>query len=177
MMICAVDPEIELHLLEHRNVSALEELKMGYQAFRGEWIYHGEAGAFIRASLERFDRQQGFWAGVWMRKELAGVVGLNGLDTWTKSANIDYMLGTAFRGQGIMTRSVKALVRYAFEALKLNRIEIRVDKENFKDCAIPERLGFRKEGVLRDKLFYGTEFGDMIVYATLAKEWERAVHP
>ena len=107
-----------------------------------------------------------------MKKELGGVIGLNELNTWAGNAKIDYMLGTRFRGRGVMTRSVRALIGYAFRTLQLHRIEIWPDMENVESCAIPERLGFRKEGVLRDRFFYGKDYGDAVIYAVLATEWE-----
>jgi ribosomal-protein-serine acetyltransferase len=176
MIFCRVDQEIDLRLLELHDAVALEGLKEDYQAFRGEWIYKGEAFAFIQASLDRFNRREGFWAGVWVKDELAGVIGLNEIDAWAKNAKIAYMIGTRFRGEGIMTRSVKAFVGHAFGELRLHRIEIWADPENVKSCAIPERLKFRKEGVLRDKFYYGNDYGDAAVYAVLSTEWGDRPH-
>ncbi|MBW3622263.1 MAG: GNAT family N-acetyltransferase [Armatimonadetes bacterium] len=170
MRIC-VDGDIELRLLELADAPALENLKDGYSAFRDEWLYRGDAEAFIRESMERHASGYGFWAGIRLSGELVGVVGLSRPHPHSPTANLDYMLGNRFRGRGIMTRSLQALIPYAFEELGLHRLEVAVDWDNLKSRAIPERLGFRQEGILREKICYGSEFGDCVLYALLAREW------
>lgn len=54
------------------------------------------------------------------------------------------------QGQGIITRSVSALLNYLFETLNINRVEIQCAVNNHKSIAIPERLGFVNEGVKRE---------------------------
>jgi ribosomal-protein-serine acetyltransferase len=80
-------------------------------------------------------------------------------------------LGAEFEGKGIMVRSCRALTDRLFKDLKMNRVEIRVAPGNKKSRAIPEKLGFTEEGVLREfeKLYF--EFVDNAVYSMLAKEW------
>jgi ribosomal-protein-serine acetyltransferase len=71
-----------------------------------------------------------------------------------------------------MTEAVRALTTFAFENWHLNRIEIRVAVGNERSGAIPERLGFVKEGVLRQVERHGDAFKDNVVYSMLAAEWE-----
>ncbi|HZP82401.1 MAG TPA: GNAT family protein [Chthonomonadaceae bacterium] len=172
MRICRVDDELELRLLKYRDAERLDALKKASAGNTEAWLYRGSAEEFIRSSLERFARSQGFWAGLWFQQELAGVLGLNNVNSATRCAEIDYLLGPAYRGKGLMTRAVGALVGYAFDEIGLNRIEINPDCRNRKSCAIPERLGFQKEGVLRQKLCYGDHFGDQVIYAMLAEDWK-----
>jgi ribosomal-protein-serine acetyltransferase len=172
MLIRRVDDALEFRLLKYRDAERLDALKRSCVGDAEEWLYRGSAEEFLRSSLERFARSQGFWAGLWFQKELAGALGLNNVNSRTRCAEIDYLLGPAYRGQGLMTRAVSVLVGYAFDELGLNRIEINPDCRNRKSCAIPERLGFQREGVLRQKLFYGGHFGDQVVYAMLAEDWK-----
>ena len=60
---------------------------------------------------------------------------------------------------------------HAYEEWHLNRIEIRVAVGNVRSAAIPERIGFVKEGVLRQAERHGDEFKDNVVYSMLASEW------
>jgi ribosomal-protein-serine acetyltransferase len=69
---------------------------------------------------------------------------------------------------------VRALVDHAFAGWGLNRVEIRAALENARSRAIPERLGFKKEGVLREAERLGERFVDHALYAVLASEWEHA---
>jgi ribosomal-protein-serine acetyltransferase len=69
-----------------------------------------------------------------------------------------------------MTRAVQAVTDYAFDDLDLNRLEIQAGTANAKSRAIPERLGFRQEGVLRDYERVGDRYLDIVVYSLLARE-------
>jgi ribosomal-protein-serine acetyltransferase len=70
-----------------------------------------------------------------------------------------------------MTAAVTALLRHGFRTLRLNRIEIRAGVRNRRSRAIPERLGFRHEGTLRQAERLAERFVDHAVYALLASEW------
>ncbi len=70
-----------------------------------------------------------------------------------------------------MTRACRALVDYAFAKLQLNRVEIRCATGNLRSQAIPERLGFTREGTLREGEWLYDHFVDLIVYSMLAREW------
>ena len=170
MLIRRVD-DLELRVLELKDAFELAGLAEGYTSYKVGWFYRGTTEDFITDSAERFGNNQGFWAGIWQEGQLAGIVGLNEVNQHARRGQIDYGLGTAFRGRGIMTRAVKALVGYCFEEFAMNRIEIHVDPENVKSCAIPQRLGFKQEGLLRQWIFYGDSFGDKAIYAVLAGEW------
>lgn len=86
---------------------------------------------------------------------------------------IGYWLGEKYQGKGIMTKACKALIQYCFEELNLERIEIRVATENIKSQAIPERLGFQKEGCLRNAEVLYDQYIDLYVYGLLKKEFNK----
>lgn len=71
-----------------------------------------------------------------------------------------------------MTQCTKAIIDYAFNKLDLNRVEIRASVENIKSQAIPERLGFTKEGRLRSEERVQGRFTDSYVYSLLKSEWQ-----
>jgi ribosomal-protein-serine acetyltransferase len=66
-----------------------------------------------------------------------------------------------------MTAAVRALVAHAFDERELHRIEIAAAVGNARSRAIPERLGFRAEGVRRDGERHGERYLDLVVYALL----------
>ena len=80
-----------------------------------------------------------------------------------------------------MTTVVCALLNHAFDRWELTRVEIRAGVANRRSRAIPERLGFREEGVLRSAERIGTRVIDHVVYVMTASEWElgtgEADHP
>jgi ribosomal-protein-serine acetyltransferase len=70
-----------------------------------------------------------------------------------------------------MTEAVRAHVGHAFATWGLNRILIQAAVDNGRSRAIPERLGFREEGVLREVESVGGRMLDGVVYAMLAADW------
>ena len=71
-----------------------------------------------------------------------------------------------------MTAAVCALLDHAFGTLRLSRVEIRAGVENRRSRAIPERLGFSEEGVLRSAERIGSRVIDHVIYAMTPTQWE-----
>lgn len=86
-------------------------------------------------------------------------------------AEIGYMLGQRFEGHGIITRAVIAVLDAAIDRLDLQRFEIRCAPDNQRSRAIPQRLGFHEEGLLRGSAQLDGRYHDEILYALLAEEW------
>jgi ribosomal-protein-serine acetyltransferase len=70
-----------------------------------------------------------------------------------------------------MKESVRAMVNYGFDELHLHRIRIKCDSLNIKSKAIPERLGFKLEGIIRESNKRGDVFSDELSYEFFKKEW------
>jgi len=93
------------------------------------------------------------------------------LDWTNRKTEIGYWLGESFQGRGLVTKSCRVLIDYAFNELKLNRVEMRCGVENKKSRNIPEKLGFREEGVVRQAGWLHDHFVDYVIYGMLASEW------
>lgn len=105
------------------------------------------------------------------KKQFVGIVGLKDTDLDNKKTEIGYWLSELFQHKGIVTKSCKVLINYAFNELKLNRVQIKAAIGNLKSRAIPERLGFNQEGVERDGELHRRGFVDLVVYAMLKNDW------
>ncbi|MGZ4059871.1 MAG: GNAT family N-acetyltransferase, partial [Bacteroidia bacterium] len=70
-----------------------------------------------------------------------------------------------------ITRSCKAIINKAFQILHLNRIEIKCGTENYKSQGIPERLNFKKEGIIRQGEILNNKFIDLYLYSMLRSDW------
>jgi ribosomal-protein-serine acetyltransferase len=125
---------------------------------------------WIRSNLERFSNNRGFAVGIWHRGDLAGMIDLQEIDWVNMKSGLAYWLGAAFQGKGLMTMACRALVDHAFGDMKLNRIEIRCAPENTKSCAVAQRLGFKREGVLRQSELLRGRYLDHVVYAVLRED-------
>ncbi len=169
----------ELRLLEERHTQGLTDLTDRNREHLGAWLPWVDTNRtvedrknFIRGALKQFAENNGSQAGIWREGRLAGAVGYHAIDWENRSTALGYWLGMEFQGRGLATAACRALVSYAFEELGLNRVSIAYATENEKSCAIPERLGFRREGVQRQAEWLYDHFVDHAVYAALASEWQ-----
>jgi ribosomal-protein-serine acetyltransferase len=126
--------------------------------------------AFIRATREQVATGQGFHGCLRVQGRIAGCVGFQGIQRAFRSTAIGYWIGGEFEGRGLMTKAVRALVGHAFGDLGLHRVEIRCAVENARSRAIPERLGFRQEGILRGAERAAGRVLDIVVYGRLATD-------
>jgi len=122
---------------------------------------------FIEAQLLRFQQGEALHVTIFYQDRIAGVVGYNRLDKVNGIGYAGYWLAREYNGRGIMTASVKDLVRLGFEYYSLNRIDIRCAVENHKSRAIPERLGFAQEGIIRQAEKVQGRYLDHVVYGLL----------
>jgi ribosomal-protein-serine acetyltransferase len=109
--------------------------------------------------------------GIFFRGKLVGSIGFVNFNWPNRRAEIGYWIDKDFEGRGIIVRSCRALIEYAFDELDMNRIEIRCATENARSRAVSERLGFTLEGVLREAEWRHTRFFDMAVYGLLKEDW------
>jgi ribosomal-protein-serine acetyltransferase len=100
-----------------------------------------------------------------------GLIGLKKVDWANRIAEIGYWLEEKYQGMGIITRSCRAVIEYAFEQMGVNRIEIKCGVGNKKSIHVPKRLGFAFEGVERDGELVNGKFIDLEVYSMLKREW------
>lgn len=103
--------------------------------------------------------------------QFAGLIGFKGTDRANLKTEIGYWLSEPFQKKGIMTDSVSALISYAFNEMKMNRIQICCGVGNIPSRNIPHRLGFKLEGIERaGELFPDGHFLDLEVYSRLKDE-------
>ena len=174
-----VNEYVKLKILEEREAEQLFELIDNNREYLAEFLPFVEhtnkvedSKKFIHSALQQFINGDGFHCGIWSNKELIGVIGLHYLDLVNKKTSIGYYLAENFQKKGIMTQCTKALIRYVYEEYDINRIEIQMSTKNKKSRAIPIRLGFTYEGILRNNERLQGEFSDSYVYSMLREEYK-----
>jgi ribosomal-protein-alanine N-acetyltransferase len=103
-----------------------------------------------------------------------GLIGTCGLFSWNrgwKKCSIGYELSPAHVGQGFMTEALRAAIAWGFVHMQLNRVEAQVHPQNAASVALLERLGFVREGLLRQLAYWGGSHHDMLQYSLLKSEW------
>ena len=89
----------------------------------------------------------------------------------SRRAEIGYILGRSYWGSGYMHEALRAVLDYAFHVLNLNRLEADIDPRNRASARTLERLGFQKEGHLRERWIVNDEVSDTWLYGLLRREW------
>jgi ribosomal-protein-alanine N-acetyltransferase len=108
--------------------------------------------------------------------EVVGTCTLAGLDAANRRADLGYALGRAFWGRGYMAEILPPLLRFAFADLDLHRVTADADPRNERSIRILERLGFRREGYLREHYLVQGKVQDAVVYGLLRSEAEWLWH-
>ncbi|RLQ94618.1 GNAT family N-acetyltransferase [Falsibacillus albus] len=179
MFTLKVNEELSLKLLEKEDAKELFALVDESRNYLREWLpwvdnmkHEKEYEPVIEMWLKQFAAHDGFQVGILYKGYLAGMVGYHGINWSNRRTSIGYWLAEKYQGNGIMTAAVKALIDLAFEEYQLNRVEIQCGVENHKSKSIPERLGFKQDGIVRDAEYLYDHFHDCVMYSILAKEWK-----
>jgi len=107
------------------------------------------------------------------RREDDAVVGtcaLFHLDATCRRAEVGYVLLASEWGKGYANEGVAAMLGWGFEQLGLNRVEADIDPRNVASARALERLGFTREGHLRERWIVDGEISDSLIYGLLAAE-------
>ena len=129
--------------------------------------------AYIEGCIKGHKENSSLSLVILFNNEIVGIAGFNTINPSNKIGTIGYWLSEGAQGHGIMTKTVKALLQYAFETLKLHKVEIRVAEANHKSHAIPERLGFMQEGTIRAAEWLYDHYVDHVIYGLLVNEWQQ----
>ena len=103
--------------------------------------------------------------------QMIGSCTLHQMHVQNRRAEVGYALGRPYWGSGYMHEAMTALVGYAFGPMKLHRLEADIDPRNKSSAKSLERLGFQREGHLRERWIVGDEVSDSALYGLLASEW------
>ncbi len=165
-----------LELCDANEVFALTD---GNRAYLRRWLpwldnIRGveDTRSFIRAAQVQAAQNNGAQLAIKLQGRIAGIVGHHQIDWRNRLTSLGYWIGETSQGRGLITTACRALIAHAFDEARLNRVEIRCAVGNHRSRAIPQRLGFRQEGLFRDAEWLYGHFVDHVVYAMLVREWE-----
>lgn len=171
-------PRVRLRWLAANDVDALfaifsDERMMRYWSSTA-MQERREAEDLLLGIHRQFVEQTGFQWGVERKGDgaLLGTCTLFHLHRGNMRAEVGYCLGSAHWRQGYMGEALTALFDYAFDELKLRRLEADVDPDNADSLKILARVGFQREGLLRERWNVGGAIQDSVVLGLLAREWQ-----
>jgi ribosomal-protein-serine acetyltransferase len=175
-----VAPGIEIKLFETSEARLLFTIADRNRARLRHWLpwvdltkSPEDVRLFILRCLDQYHSNLGPQTGVWVDGVLSGTVGCHPIDWPNRNCSIGYWLDSAQEGKGVITRCCAALLDHLFDELGLHRVEIRCGTGNTRSCAIPERLGFHREGVARGAEWVNDRWVDLVTWGILEEEWRR----
>jgi ribosomal-protein-serine acetyltransferase len=179
--------DLELRLLQISDAQELFALTDANRVYLRQWLpwldYTNDVGDthnFILSTLRQFAKRETLVTAICYldrtipadNRRIVGIIGFNQIHWQDRSGFIGYWLAESYRGRGIMTTACAALIDYAFITLDLNRLVIACASENQRSRAIPERLGFRHEGMIPKAEWLYDRFVDHEIYGLLDREWQ-----
>jgi len=174
-----INPELSLRTIELEDANVVFALTDASRTYLREWLpwlditkEGADTTAYIKGCIKGHEAKSSLSLVIIFRNEIVGIAGFNTINHSNKIAAIGYWLSEGAQGHGIMTKTVQALLQYAFKNLQLNKVEIRAATGNAKSRAIPERLGFTKEGTIRAAEWLYDHYVDHVAYGMLASEWK-----
>jgi len=126
---------------------------------------------FLVRSTAEFEERAGLTLVIRHKGVLCGAIGLHHIDKLHKNTSIGYWIDEAHQGKGIVTSACRAVVTEGFENFGLHRIEIRCAVHNHRSSAVPRRLEFLEEGILREAEWLHDRWVDLRVFSMLAQDW------
>jgi ribosomal-protein-serine acetyltransferase len=181
MLIDRISDDLELRLLQLADAEELFALTDANRSYLRQWLPWldlitevEDTRDFIAKTLKQFVDHAGLVSAILYGGKIVGLVGFNRIEQQGRIGYIGYWLAESDRGQGIMTKACRSLINYGFTTLNLDRIVITCATGNHRSRAIPLRVGFTHEGVVRDAEWLYSQFGDHDIYALLAKDWNKS---
>jgi ribosomal-protein-serine acetyltransferase len=173
-----VEDELILKEIHLRDADAVFRIIDTEREVLKEWLpfveytrHAGDTMSFIRSLSEGPIEHRDLTFTIQYQGNIIGLMGLKGTDWTNHKTEIGYWLSEKHQGKGIVTKSCKRLIHFAFEALGINRIQIKAATLNHKSQQIPKRLGFTFEGIERAGELLLTGYTDLAIYSLLKEEF------
>jgi ribosomal-protein-serine acetyltransferase len=176
MLTSLKDGRVTIRRWRREDAPALLELARESAAEIGPWMMWTDevtdlAGAerFITERLAQWDTGEGYGfctldaAG----QQMLGGCALGHFNWKHRFGNVGYYIRTSHRGRGLTVAAARLLLRFGFEELKLQRLEILAEPSNLASQRVAEKLGAVREGVLRHRLLNHGEPRDAVMYSLL----------
>lgn len=170
-----VDEEICLKEIEYEDAGIIFKIIDSERNYMSEWLPFtdytveiSDTQKYINSLIANGTNTLTFC--ILHNNSFAGLVGFKDPDYDNKKTEIGYWLSEKHQHKGIITRSCRKLIEFAFTELDMNRIQLKVATENVKSKKVALRLGFKHEGIERDGELHKSGFVDLDVYSLLKKE-------
>ncbi|MDI1444044.1 GNAT family N-acetyltransferase [Polyangium sp. 6x1] len=170
-------PRLVLRELVPADAEAIFRIQSNPEVVR----YFGRAAHATLAETEKllgtvFDAQRDVTAIRWVLslKDTGELAGTCGFWRWNKPhrcSEIGYELAPEYWGRGLMVEALRPILRYGFTEMELHRVEATIDPENQASRRVLEKLGFKRDALMRENWFHDGKFTDSAIYGLLEQEF------
>jgi RimJ/RimL family protein N-acetyltransferase len=138
------------------------------------WADMEQAHDSIKEAMVAYADGSGLRLGIVLHAtgELIGYINLYAIYHANRRCDIGYALAQAHWGKGYLAEAMQAMLEHAFGPMDLNRIEADIDPRNTASEKLLERMGFQKEGYMRERWIVNGEVCDTAFYGLLRSEWQ-----
>ena len=137
-----------------------------------------EALTFVRTSRDQYPARAGVRWAITLREDdqLIGSCGHWRLMKEHRRSEIGYDLLRSHWGRGLMAEALHAILAFGFTRMGLHSVEAQIDPDNRRSHQVLERVGFQKDGLLRENFYYAGRYFDTAVFTLLAAEHRPPAH-
>ncbi len=175
-------PNIDLGNIKLRDLS-LNDSERYFMLMSDKLVNEYLSDEDIPKSLNESSEEVRFWGGLFYRKQsvfwaiaesekqnLIGTIGFNSWNIYNMRAEISYDLMPDYWRKGIMTKTLSNVVSFAFQKMGINRIEAKTMLNNVASQKLLEKIGFKREGILREYRIIREVPSDVLLYSLIQKD-------
>ena len=168
LTLISITPEVIRECFKSKSTEEIREFFGTDEAAYGKlkWMYENGLETY-RISFHYF----------LLRDDNADIIGECGFHTWNKThdrAELFYNLkNDSYKRRGIISEALTEVLKFGFDFLKLHRVEALTADWNEASIAVLKKLGFTKEGTMREDYLVDGKYEDSQCYSLLKWEWEK----
>ncbi len=158
-----------------------------------EYYNDPEVNKFILCEIpqtaEEAKREIAYWRGIFYRNEgayfaiarkdnnrLIGTIGISGYNSYQSRIELSYDLARPYWRHGVISLAAQEVIKYAFDEWKVNRIEAFTAVENMPSVNLLIKLGFTKEGRLRQHRYHRGRYVDVFSFSKLRQDFDKEIN-
>ncbi len=124
---------------------------------------------------EKIEKNEGINWAITVRgnPKLIGIIGHYRIQPENHRCEIGYMILPQYKGQGIVTEAIKAVLEYGFEDMNMHSIEAVIDPDNIASERVLQKNGFVKEAHILENEYYDGKFWDTVIYSILKRNFKK----
>lgn len=174
--------ETERLILRRFNLNDWEDMNQNWisdpkvQHGYGEPTYETEEEikGLLNEYISKYETNEAYrWAIILKENnECVGQIAYFLVDSKNHFGEIEYCVGRAYQNKGYVTEATKAIIDYGFKKINFNKIQICHRANNYPSAKVIQKIGFHKDGILREYFYIDGEYIDRVFYSILKREWD-----